>query len=60
MSDRTEAERIFDAIDIGGGQACDVKGVIRKLLVKGYMIIPSSTKSQQPWYSLLRNLDDIR
>lgn len=37
---KTMAERIADAIDTGGGQACDVPWVIRALEAAGFVIVP--------------------
>ena len=34
-------DKITDAIDQGGGQSCDVAGVVRELGKAGYMILPS-------------------
>lgn len=35
-----EGHPIYDAIDRGGGQTCDIKGVIRELNKAGYSIVP--------------------
>lgn len=35
-----EDHPIYKAIDKGGGQTCDVFGVIRELRVAGYVIVP--------------------
>jgi hypothetical protein len=40
------ADQVLKAIDHGGGQACDVAGVIRELNAAGYVIVPREpTKS---------------
>jgi hypothetical protein len=41
-----EDHPIYKAIDKGGGQACDVKGVIRELLEAGYVIVPHDISNE--------------
>lgn len=36
----SENHPIWHAIDNGGGQACDIRGVIRELYKAGYVIVP--------------------
>lgn len=38
-------EQILDAIDRGGGQACNVEGVVRALAEAGYEIVPAGTQA---------------
>ncbi len=33
-------DRIRDAIDTGGGQCCDIEGVLRELAKAGFVIVP--------------------
>lgn len=35
-----EGHPIWEAIDSGGGQVCDIEGVLRELNKAGYTIIP--------------------
>ena len=38
----SEDHPIYKAIDSGGGQACDIRGVIRELNAAGYAIVPAT------------------
>lgn len=38
---------IRNAIDTGGGQTCDVEGVLRALDAAGYMIVPKNMFDKQ-------------
>lgn len=33
-------DKIWDAIDRGGGQTCDIEGVVRELRAAGFEIVP--------------------
>jgi hypothetical protein len=35
-----ESHPLYQAIDRGGGQTCDIPGVIRELAAAGYVIVP--------------------
>lgn len=35
-----ENDPIYKAIDLGGGQTCDIEGVVRELGRAGYAIVP--------------------
>lgn len=37
-TDHEDFRHIINAIDLGGGQACDVVGVLRELFKAGYVI----------------------
>lgn len=38
-ADLDEDDPIYKAIDKGGGQTCDVAGVIRELMAAGFLIV---------------------
>lgn len=40
MDSITTDARIRDLIDAGGGQACDIEGIIRELAAGGFAIVP--------------------
>jgi hypothetical protein len=46
---------IWNAIDIGGGQTCDIAGVLRELTSAGYVIVKAEPKT----VSLLGRLDAV-
>lgn len=41
-----EDHPIYKAIDKGGGQVCDVAGVIRELKASGYVIVPHEISNE--------------
>lgn len=43
LMDIDEGHPIWKAIDRGGGQTCDVRGVLRVLAERGYTIVPKET-----------------
>lgn len=52
-----ENDPIYQAIDLGGGQTCDVAGVLRELLKAGYVICKSGNAGDSPQD---RALDAVR
>jgi hypothetical protein len=49
-------DAIRDAIDKGGGQTCNIEGVLRELAVAGYVIVPKEPTKEMldaAWASAL-------
>lgn len=63
-----ENSPIWDAIDAGGGQTCDIPGVVRELDRAGYIIVPKEPTDQMADYGLehlfennrSNGLDDVK
>lgn len=53
MSEMEEHHPIYKAIDTGGGQSCDVRGVIRELHKAGFVIVP-----REPTEAMLANVEN--
>jgi hypothetical protein len=41
MRELDENDPIYKAIDTGGGQTCNIQGVVRELAAAGYVIVPA-------------------
>lgn len=63
-------DKIRDAIDTGGGQVCDINGVLRELDKAGYVVVPKElfehiailsdgTVLSQIHYSTLMNIGRV-
>lgn len=54
MSEMGGDHPIYQAIDKGGGQVCDIRGVIRELNAAGYVIVP-----RVPTREMVRRTSDL-
>lgn len=44
-----EDHPIYKAIDLGGGQTCNIKGVLRELDRAGYVIVPKAPSTARAY-----------
>jgi hypothetical protein len=59
---------IYEAIDKGGGQTCDITGVLRELDAAGFIIVPKEPTEQMVDYGLeclceenrMNGLEDVK
>ena len=55
-----ENNPIYQAIDLGGGQVCDISGVLRELDKAGFVIVPKEPSDSMLAAALQSSLDMMK